>query len=49
MSELDDFQAQTVRQFLEENWDLFVAHCHIGYANGEQLAEEIFEALSGES
>lgn len=49
MSELDDFQALTVRQFLEENWDLFIAHCHVDYADGEELAEEIFVALGGES
>ncbi|WP_176110185.1 hypothetical protein [Izhakiella australiensis] len=48
MSELDDFQARTVRLFLEDNWDLFVAHCHVDYAEGEELAEEIFEALGGE-
>lgn len=46
MSELDDFQALTVRQFLEENWDLFIAHCHVDCA---ELAEEIFEVLGGES
>lgn len=35
MYELNDFQALTVRQFLGENWDLFIAHCHVDYADGE--------------
>lgn len=49
MFELDDFQSLTVRQFLEEHWDQFVAHCHVDYTDGEELAEEIFQALGGES
>lgn len=48
MFELDDFQALTLRQFLEENWDLFVAHCGADYHDGEAVAEEIFTVLGGE-
>ncbi|MGQ6501830.1 hypothetical protein [Serratia marcescens] len=48
MFELDEFQALTVRQFLEENWELFVAHCGADYNDGEAVADEVFEALGGE-
>lgn len=45
---LQEYEAQRIADFLEENWSYFIESLSAHYDDPEQVAEEIVTALKGE-